>query len=110
MRILVVAFILVSSLSAAPAQAQTIGPVCFQMAPFNDIFAMFLAPSGGNQYTATGRNVVAGGAVTSTAFVTGSTAAISFTSHIPPTGVSHTFFGSANVSVFSGSGPGRCEA
>jgi hypothetical protein len=107
---LVVALILVNCLSAVPARAQTIGPLCFQMVPFSDVFAMFLVPSGGNQYSATGRNLVAGGAVTSTAFVTGSTVSVSFTSMIPPTGSSHTFFGSANLSVFTGTGPGRCEA
>ena len=110
MRRLLVALILVEFLSAAPAQAQTIGPLCFQMVPFSDVFAMFLESSGGNQYFATGRNVTAGGAVTSTAFVTGSTVVVSFTSHLPPTGTGHTFFGSANISIATGNGPGRCEA
>ena len=107
---LVLALILVNCVSAEPAQAQPIGPLCFRMVPFTDVFAMYLTPSGGNQYSATGRNLVAGGAVTSTAFVSGSTVSVGFTSLIPPTGSSHTFFGSANLSVFTGTGPGRCEA
>jgi len=97
------------AMTARPAAAQVMGPYCFEPAPFGDVFAFLFTPNGANQLSGTGRNVFVGSAMTSTAILTGSSAILSFNSIIPPTGSSHTFMGSALISLATGSGPGRCE-
>ena len=92
------------------ADAQTMGPFCFAPLPFADRFVLFFTPNGANQLIGTGRNVTTGNGVSATAILSGSTAILSFVSPIAPTGTGHTFMGTANISLGTGSGPGRCEA
>ena len=92
-----------------PANAAPIGPFCFSPLPFTDQFVFFFDSNGGSQFIGTGRNLTTGAAMSVTVFVTGTTAVLSFVSTIPPTGMGHTFMGSANISTLTGSGPGRCE-
>jgi hypothetical protein len=91
------------------ANAAPIGPFCFSPLPFTDQFAFFFDSNGGNQFIGTGRNLSSGAAMSATVFVTGTTAVLSFVATIPPTGTGHTFMGTANISIVTGSGPGRCE-
>jgi len=97
------------SCAGTPANAAPIGPFCFSPLPFTDQFAFFFDSNGGNQFIGTGRNLSTGTAMSVTVFITGTTAVLSFVAAIPPTGMAHTFMGSANISTLSGSGPGRCE-
>jgi hypothetical protein len=92
-----------------PANAAPIGPFCFSPLPFTDQFAFFFDSNGGNQFIGTGRNLSTGAAMSATVFVTQPTAVLSFVATIPATGTGHTFIGNANISLLTGSGPGRCE-
>jgi hypothetical protein len=95
--------------AAGSAHAQVMGPYCFQPSPFSDLFVFMFTPNGANHLSGTGRNVATGAAMTATAILTGATAILSFNSIIPPTGSGHSFMGTANLSLATGSGPGRCE-
>ena len=92
------------------ADAQTIGPYCFSLLPFSGTYVFFFTPNGANHYIGTGRALLSPDTpMSSTMYITGGTAVISFIGNITPTGTGHTFFGSANVSTSAGTGPGRCE-
>lgn len=95
--------------TAASASAQTLGPYCFQPTPFADVFVFMFTSNGANHLSGTGRNLNVGGALTSTAILSGASATISFNSILPPTGSGHSFMGSATISLATGTGPGRCE-
>ena len=104
----------VLGVTARDSGAQTIGPVCFSNFPFTDHFLMFFTPTGGGQYTGSGK-VLNGNTPNSNtpmsvqAFLAPTTATISFTAGTPSTGGGHLFSGTADVSLATGSGPGRCE-
>ena len=95
--------------AARDGGAQTIGPVCFSNFPFTDHFQMFFTPTGGGQYTGSGKVLNSNTPMSVQAFLTSTTATISFVAGIPSTGGGHLFTGTADVSLATGSGPGRCE-
>jgi len=95
---------------AVRAEAQTVGPLCFSTAPFSDQLVLFFTKTGANQYVGSGRDLATGAAVSTSLFTTGVTAVVSFVAAIPATGTGHSFMGTANASLFTGAGPGRCEA
>jgi len=99
---------LVLTAQIGPAEAQASGPFCFSILPFTDIFVLFLAPNGGNQFIVTGRDLLTNSALTGALFITGGTAVLSFS--LPSNFLSHPFSGTANLSTATGSGPGFCEA
>jgi hypothetical protein len=107
-RVFLSALVLLLS-TARYAGAQTIGPYCFQPQPFADVFAMYLTTSGPGQFSATGTNLLTGSSVHGLALIRGAAVQVSFEAIIPPTGSAHTFLGSADLSLFSLAGPGRCE-
>ncbi len=90
--------------------AQTIGPVCFEFDVFPDELLMFFTPTGPNQFAGTGRNLTTGNALSATVFITGATATLGYSMPMRPTGSGHSVFGSANILLATGTGPGRCEA
>lgn len=91
------------------ADAQVIGPVCFVFEEFGDEFLMFFTPSGLNQFAGTGRNRTTGAALSATVFISGSTATLGYSIPLAPTGTGHSVFGSARISLPTGTGTGRCE-
>ncbi len=97
---------------AGRAEAQAIGPICLKANPFNNVFVMiynFHTPNS-NHLLGTGRDLTTGGTVSSTIFLTGGTAVVGMAFPAPPTGSDHSVFISANLSLGSLTGPGRCEA
>ncbi len=89
-----------------PAAADPIGPVCLSLAPASNFFVLFLTPSGGNQFSVTGRDLGVGDRpITGTGFVTGSTFKIGFTLHAL-NGSQPFSLGGASINLGTGSGPG----
>jgi hypothetical protein len=94
--------------TAGPAHAQPQGPFCFTILPFDDVFAFFFVPNGGNQFLGSGRDLLTNSGVTATLFITGNTGVLSFA--VPASPASHSALGTADIDLSTGSGPGLCEA
>jgi hypothetical protein len=105
-RVAVLAGLALAAAGPAPAAAQTIGPVCFSLAPHPNFFVLFLTPHAGNQFTVTGRDMGVGDRpLVGTGVLTGSTFNFGFSLHA--VGAAHpSSLGGAAIDVQTGSGPG----
>jgi len=97
----------VLGLVPTPAHAAPQGPFCFSTLPFSDVFVFFIDGNGGNQFIATGRDLLTNSGVSATLFITGNFAVLSFVAPASPD--SHSSMGTATVDLSTGSGPGVCE-
>lgn len=95
---------------SAPAAAQNIGPVCLKAEEFSNGWKFHFTNIGENQFLGSAQDLSANRPVSASLFITADTAVLAMFGSIPPSGTNHAFFLTANVSLATGSGPGRCEA
>lgn len=112
MRKLTAAILAIGALIVMPStsHAQGIGPVCFKTDLFANVWKVYFVPTGGNQFTGSGQDLSANRPLTASLYVTATTAVVGLVTMIPPTGSGHSSFITANLSLATTSGPGRCEA
>lgn len=100
------AMVMLAVVGPPPASADPIGPICFSLAPAPNFFVIFLNPSGGNQFSITGRDIAVGDRpISGSAIITGSTFKLGFSLYAV-TADQPFSVGSARLDVHTGSWPG----
>jgi hypothetical protein len=104
-------------MTQAPAFAQTtppptprLGPVCVKAAEFANVFRLNFLGTGDGQFVGSGLDVTANRPLNASLHIVGGSAVLGLVAPIPPTGSAHGFSLTADVSIATLSGPGRCEA
>jgi hypothetical protein len=105
-RVVLLAVGLLAIAGPAPAAADSFGPLCVSLAPAPNFFVLFFSPSGGNQFSVTGRDIGVGDRpLVGTGFVTGSSLRLGFSLYAVTPDLPSSV-GSAVIDLPTGAGPG----
>jgi hypothetical protein len=104
---LVLLGIAVMLLAIVPSEAGAAGPFCLSTTPFSDIFIWFLNPTGGNQFSGSGRDLSGDRAQTVSGFISGNIVTVGYITH-PSTSETAPVSGGGTIDLGTGSGPGSC--
>ena len=110
MRKILMSLVMLSTLlgfvGTGQAASLELGPFCFSVAPFTDIFVWFLNTDGGNQLIGSGQDLAGDRSQTVSGFIRSEVLHVGYTTHPQPGFV--PVIAGGTIDLATGTGPGQC--